>query len=162
MSGISCELSHKSERWRWVKGSRSVSLEFTRSQTLWFRIPSLPFPVWKMRASPFHTLGLSLSCGLYRKRIVEGVVSRCFAEVHSNVPDTLDSRKEGKRETRRERERERPQPRLFHGARHINSNGKRIKPPHFLARAPYFRRTWKVFSFTFALGEERSARIYRT
>lgn len=40
-------------------------------------------------------------------------------------------------------------------ARHINSNGKRIKPPHFLtrARSPLFSPNVKSFQRTFAEGD---------
>lgn len=134
------------------------SLEFTRSDALIFEPP---FPVWKILVFPRSAQSL-----LSKERIAEGVVSRCFAEVHSNIldmPDFLVVKTERKRKTEEEEEEGETRDQPIRGfstipatrARHINSNGKRIKPPHFLtrARSPLFSPNVKSFQRTFVEGD---------
>lgn len=138
------------------------SLEFTRSDAL------ISISVSRLEnASPLDAR-LNLSNRSEEERIAERVSYRGararFAEVHS----TYQTRRVVKRKKERL-----AIPSRSGGfstnctraarARHINSNGKRIKPPHFLARAPLlFSPNVKSFQRNFRTGEKRSAQIYRT
>lgn len=109
------------------------SLEFTRSDALIFEPP---FPVWKMPR--LSTLGLVPPCEGKDRRGCRIEVLRGGPLEHTRRAG-LPGRKDRKREAGKKEENPRtsrlatlPAAR----ARHINSNGKRIKSPHFLTRCP--------------------------
>lgn len=146
------------------------SLEFTRSDALIFEPP---FPVWKMPR--LSTLGLVSPFEGKDRRGCRIEVLRGGPLEHTRRAG-LPGRKDREREAGERREKNQglsplaPLPPPAARARHINSNGKRIKPPHFLTRCPEPQSPGAPEPLIFAEREKfsayfrgrRSSQIYRT